>query len=313
MRPRHRGIEQAHVSALAAPDHDLAVEAQVDHGRRCTIEHDEIGARDGLARRIEPRQRGAFGPVGEVVPVGRRVGHPDRACAIVARLATRRCAIAARRTDDARRATASGAARGGRQRITPSRPAIGRRSDRVSIAGRMGASHTDWVPPKRVGEYRLLRVLGRGSMGQVWLAHDTVLDRLVAVKFISGLSTDDADRRRFLTEARAAARVQHPNVIAIYRVGEIGPRPYLISEYVRGDSLDRIARPVAWPRLLDIAVGLARGLAAAHRRGVLHRDLKPANAILSETGEVKLVDFGLAKLVHHGPPDDATSAPGTIG
>ncbi|TMQ10259.1 MAG: hypothetical protein E6J90_06280 [Deltaproteobacteria bacterium] len=174
----------------------------------------------------------------------------------------------------------------------------------------MGTSHADWVPPERFDEYQLLRVLGRGSMGQVWLAHDTVLDRPVAVKFISE-PTLDADRQRFLTEARAVARVQHPNVMAIYRVGEIGPRPYLISEYVRGDSLDHIARPIAWPRLLDVALGLARGLAAAHRRGVLHRDLKPANAILSETGEIKLLDFGLAKLVRHAAADDSIPPPRT--
>ncbi|HEX8112187.1 MAG TPA: protein kinase, partial [Kofleriaceae bacterium] len=161
----------------------------------------------------------------------------------------------------------------------------------------MGSSHLDWVPPENFDEYRLIKALGRGSMGQVWLAHDTVLDRLVAVKFIAELPVHDASRQRFLTEARAAARVQHPNIIAAYRVGEIGARPYLISEYVRGDSLDTIARPVAWPQLLEIAIGLARGLAAAHRQGVLHRDLKPANAILSEAGEVKLLDFGLAKLL----------------
>jgi len=166
---------------------------------------------------------------------------------------------------------------------------------------RMGTTRVDWVPPERFDEYRLIKALGRGSMGQVWLAHDTVLDRRVAVKFLSELPADSV-RERFLTEARAAARVQHPNVIAIYRVGQIGARPYLISEYVRGRSLDRIARPVAWPRLYEIALGLARGLAAAHRRGVLHRDLKPANAILSATGEVKLLDFGLAKLVAHVPP-----------
>src|ERR1041385_7880655 len=159
-----------------------------------------------------------------------------------------------------------------------------------------------WMPPDRVDEYRLIRVLGRGSMGQAWLAHDTARDRLVALKFISELPTHDAVRQRFLTEARAAARVQHPNIIAIYRVGEIGMRPYLISEYVRGDSLDRIARPVPGPRLLTIALGLARGLAAAHRSGVLHRDLKPANAILSGAGEVKLLDFGLAKLVQDAAP-----------
>jgi formylglycine-generating enzyme required for sulfatase activity/serine/threonine protein kinase len=184
---------------------------------------------------------------------------------------------------------------------------------------RMGTSHVDWVPPERFAEYQLIKALGRGSMGQVWLAHDAVLDRLVAVKFVSELPDHEAVRQRFLTEARAAARVQHPNVIAIYRVGEIGARPYLISEYVRGDSLDRIARPVPWPRILDIAIGLARGLAAAHLRGVLHRDLKPANAILSETGEVKLLDFGLAKLVAHAqpptavPPGESASVPDRAG
>jgi formylglycine-generating enzyme required for sulfatase activity/tRNA A-37 threonylcarbamoyl transferase component Bud32 len=170
----------------------------------------------------------------------------------------------------------------------------------------MGTRDVDWVPPESFDEYRLLRTLGRGSMGQVWLAHDTVLDRRVAVKFISELPAHAAVRQRFLIEARAAARVQHPNIIAIYRVGEIGPRPFLISEYVRGESLDRIARPVAGPRLLPIALGLARGLAAAHRRGVLHRDIKPANAILSDSGDVKLLDFGLAKLfrdVAEPPPD----------
>ena len=169
----------------------------------------------------------------------------------------------------------------------------------------MGSRHVDWVPPERFDEYRLVKALGRGSMGQVWLAHDTVLDRLVAVKFIAGIPAHDVVRKRFLTEARAAARVQHPNIIAVYRVGEIGPRPYLISEYVCGDSLDKLPRPVAWPRLLKIAIGLARGLAAAHRQGVLHRDLKPANAIVSETGEVKLLDFGLAKLLPHMAPPHA--------
>ncbi|HEX2691722.1 MAG TPA: bifunctional serine/threonine-protein kinase/formylglycine-generating enzyme family protein [Kofleriaceae bacterium] len=177
----------------------------------------------------------------------------------------------------------------------------------------MGSSRAPWVPPESFDEYRLVKALGQGSMGQVWLAHDTVLDRLVAVKFIAELPAHDALRRRFLTEARAAARVQHPNIIAVYRVGEIGARPYLISEYVRGDSLDKIARPVGGPRLLAIAIGLARGLAAAHRQGVLHRDLKPANAILSESGEVKLLDFGLAKLLPQVPPYTVPGEPIAAG
>jgi len=190
---------------------------------------------------------------------------------------------------------------------------------RGSIGSRMEGSRVDWVPPDRFDEYRLVKALGRGSMGQVWLAHDAVLDRLVAVKFIAELADHDAVQQRFLTEARAAARAQHRNIIAIYRVGEIGRRPYLISEYVRGNSLDTLARLVAWPRLREIAIGLARGLAAAHRQGVLHRDLKPANAIVSETGEVKLLDFGLAKLLPHvaaphlDPPSDRETVATLLG
>ncbi|WP_347402641.1 bifunctional serine/threonine-protein kinase/formylglycine-generating enzyme family protein [Corallococcus macrosporus] len=142
-----------------------------------------------------------------------------------------------------------------------------------------------------------MQPLGRGAMGEVYLAHDTVLDRLVAVKFIAGVAPDEVQRERFRTEARAIARVQHPNVVGIHRVGEVKDRPYLVSEFLRGDSLDRLARPVPWTRVLEIGIGLARGLAAAHRQGVLHRDLKPANALLTEDGQVKLLDFGVAKLL----------------
>ncbi|RKH58806.1 bifunctional serine/threonine-protein kinase/formylglycine-generating enzyme family protein [Corallococcus aberystwythensis] len=154
-----------------------------------------------------------------------------------------------------------------------------------------------WQPPATFGEYRLLQPLGRGAMGEVYLAHDTVLDRLVAVKFIAGVAPDEVQRERFRTEARAIARVQHPNVVGIHRVGEVKDRPYLVSEFLRGDSLDRLARPVPWTRVLEIGIGLAKGLAAAHRQGVLHRDLKPANALLTEDGQVKLLDFGVAKLL----------------
>lgn len=154
-----------------------------------------------------------------------------------------------------------------------------------------------WQPPATFGEYRLLQPLGRGAMGDVYLAHDTVLDRLVAVKFIAGVAPDEVQRERFRTEARAIARVQHPNVVGIHRVGEVRDRPYLVSEFLRGDSLDRLSRPVPWTRVLELGLGLARGLAAAHRQGVLHRDLKPANALVTEDGQVKLLDFGVAKLL----------------
>ncbi|WP_437629862.1 nSTAND1 domain-containing NTPase [Sorangium sp. So ce854] len=154
-----------------------------------------------------------------------------------------------------------------------------------------------WSPPDEFEEYRVLRPLGRGAMGQVYLAEDRLLDRLVAVKFIAAESPSEAARQRFFAEARAVARLSHPNVVAVHRFGEVRRRPFLVSEYVRGTSLDRLDRPLPWGEALSIGVGLARGLAAAHRRGVLHRDIKPANAVLSHEGEVKLLDFGLAKLL----------------
>jgi serine/threonine protein kinase/formylglycine-generating enzyme required for sulfatase activity len=156
---------------------------------------------------------------------------------------------------------------------------------------------TSFKPPPSFDEYRLVELLGRGGMGEVYLAYDKILDRPVAVKFISGLEPSQTARERFLVEARAAARLQHPNVVTIYRVGELDDRPFIISEFVHGKSLDTLAKPMDFTRALELGRGLARGLAAAHRRNVLHRDIKPANAILTDDGEVKLLDFGLAKLL----------------
>lgn len=157
------------------------------------------------------------------------------------------------------------------------------------------------VESAEVDEYRLLRLLGSGAMGTVYLAHDTLLDRAVAIKFLSVSRTQNAQRSRFLTEARALARMHHPNIVSVYRTGEHAGQPYLVSEYVRGQPLSALKTPLPAATLRKLALGLCRGLHAAHRGGVLHRDIKPANAILAEDENVKLLDFGLAKLVEGEP------------
>lgn len=152
-----------------------------------------------------------------------------------------------------------------------------------------------WEPPQEFDEYRLVDRLGAGNMGVVYLAHDRLLDRAVAIKFLTSALTETA-RLRFVVEARAAARIHHPNVMGIYRVGELGEHPYIVSEYVRGTNLAKLELPLSWAEALRLGVGLARGLATAHRQGVLHRDIKLSNAILEEPSEeVKLLDFSLAK------------------
>jgi len=155
-------------------------------------------------------------------------------------------------------------------------------------------SHS-WTPPTEFDEFRLERLLGRGGMGVVYLAQDTSLGRPVAVKFIASKQPGPVARAYFETEARAIARLQHPNVVSVFRVGEVEGHPYIVSEYVAGRSLARLPLPLPWRRVLTLGLGLARGLAAAHHRGVLHRDIKPANALLTDEGEVKLLDFGLAE------------------
>lgn len=153
-----------------------------------------------------------------------------------------------------------------------------------------------WSPPKSFDGFELRSLLGEGGMGRVYLAYEDALDRLVAIKFISSSSLSQQARDRFLIEARAVARLRHTNIVAVHRIGEVEGQPYVAYEYVEGRSLEDYPRPAGFADILRIGLGVGRALAAAHARGVLHRDVKPANILESQDGELKLVDFGLAKL-----------------
>ena len=157
----------------------------------------------------------------------------------------------------------------------------------------------------KLGPYEILTRLGAGGMGEVWKACDTRLDRIVAVKISQG-NFDE----RFEREARAIAALNHPNICLLY---DVGPN-YLVMEFVEGS---RIAMADGVRKLLDVAVQIADGLAAAHAGGILHRDLKPDNILVTREGRVKLLDFGLAKSLTARPADDATltiglTDPGTV-
>ena len=155
------------------------------------------------------------------------------------------------------------------------------------------------VVSSTISHYKILSELGRGGMGVVYKAEDTKLERTVALKFLaSHLLEDEESRARFLREAKAAARLDHPNICTVYEIDEAGGQTFLAMAYLEGQTLkDKIAeRPLKLDEALDIAIQVAQGLKAAHQKEITHRDIKPANLMLTPEGRVKIMDFGLAQL-----------------
>src|SRR3954447_1166527 len=166
---------------------------------------------------------------------------------------------------------------------------------------------------KTVGHYRITAKLGAGGMGEVFLAQDTRLERKAAIKFLPAELAADLERRqRFLNEARAASALNHPHVCVVYDVGETDDGiPFIAMEFVEGKPLNVLVKqgPLEISRVVEMAAQVADALDAAHAGRIVHRDIKPANISLNERGQVKVLDFGLAKRM----PQESTDALGLTG
>src|SRR5438045_6377384 len=146
-------------------------------------------------------------------------------------------------------------------------------------------------------------------MGVVFRALDTKLNRPVAVKLLSDEVADAAARRRFQREAQMASSLNHPHIVAVYDAGEVEAQQYLVTEFIDAGTLKDWAaeQKRTWQEIVELLVGVADGIAAAHAAGITHRDIKPANILITKSGYAKLADFGLAKLVEGMPQSAATA------
>jgi hypothetical protein len=171
------------------------------------------------------------------------------------------------------------------------------------------------MQPERLGRYQILKELGRGGMGRVYLAHDPEIDRRLAIKtvqFFADIPAVEAReaRQRFLREARSAGKLLHPGIVTLFDVGEHGDVPYLAMEYVEGTTLEAYTKPdslLPVEKLIEMIAGVGEALDYAHRNGIIHRDIKPANLMRVGEVEVKIMDFGLAK-----PPETQLTQDGKL-
>jgi tetratricopeptide (TPR) repeat protein len=159
------------------------------------------------------------------------------------------------------------------------------------------------LPPSAIGHYRIIRQLGAGGMGEVFLAEDNTLGRKVAIKMLSErLDGSSEARERLINEAKAAAALDHPNICSIHEVGEEDGRVFIVMQYVDGQSLaERIwKKPLLPSEVVDVGIQAAQALAEAHAAGIIHRDIKPSNIVITKRGHLKVLDFGLAKISPQG-------------
>jgi len=170
----------------------------------------------------------------------------------------------------------------------------------VRLPGREGRPFVGQLHPgARVGRYQILGAVGRGGMGEVYAAYHPDLDRRIALKVVQSADGNEGEGRvRLLREARAIARLSHPNVVTVHDAGTFGDRVFIAMEFVDGWTIDQWLRagPRTWPEIVDVFVAAGRGLAAAHAAGVVHRDFKPQNVMIAKDGAVRVMDFGLARL-----------------
>src|SRR5690242_1528990 len=153
----------------------------------------------------------------------------------------------------------------------------------------------------RLGDFEILSLIGTGGMGEVYRARDCRLERDVAIKVLPRFVSFDPERlHRFEQEAKAAAALNHPNILAVFQMGTYEGAPYLVSELLEGETLrEEVKRgPIPPKKAIDYGLQIVRGLAAAHGKGIVHRDLKPENLFVTGDGRIKILDFGLAKLTH---------------
>jgi serine/threonine protein kinase/tetratricopeptide (TPR) repeat protein len=167
------------------------------------------------------------------------------------------------------------------------------------VAGLLVEDRPDLMVGLLVDRYRIEQQLGAGSMGEVYLAEDTWLDRKVAIKFLPSLQADEISRKRLVREAKAAARLDHPNICAVYEVNEADSESFIVMQYVAGKTLGDTIKDqrLSLSDLLNIAIQILEALAEAHSHGIVHRDIKPGNVMITPRGQVKVLDFGLAKYV----------------